>query len=1158
MASGPQISLRDGSGTTTSLTFTTNQEAIYVTGTVSSDTVSVQLSVNGGPFVSDPNLISFVLQTFTIPNLTVYPSGLPLEFGVNTILIRVIDIVGAVSAASTVLVTRIAQADDTGTQVPSGVRVLRNRDFVQILAAKPKPIQNLTQDDDGNFILVTQETNQFLGFNFYASTEPSGSSGYYRLNEKPVTAPIQQVEDQIDTFSDIALWDSSNAKTLRVRVSEEDEFGRELQVRLNATRNNSLINGKLKFTGTWLNYEFNAFVAFTHSRAGGNGLINTEQFLGVADSDPLYYVVTGLYYDPITNTEIETPYSQEVLGAPLVLDTTVRDLPSRTREQIVQDYVDSIIRVNSEVSLIPGSVARDVDIDPFASEASRIWFMLDFVHRSQSFLTLLAMDNVSGDGVSDQVASSAYKQALKAALGLANDVAVQGLIDQQFDKLAANVNKYRLSGRQAQGSLILFTTTRPSRDILVPAGSFAISTADASTGVSAQRFRIGGSYILPAANAEAFYNFNERRYEIRVQIIAETTGSDGNVPPKSIQTLVGVSGLQAVNDLATSFGSDLESNAELASRALLGFSSVDTGTEGGYAAAAAAKIGIVRNKIIKSGDPLMMRDYDPVRNKHIGGKVDVWIQGVQERQVQDTFAFTFDVAQNVQAQVLEVTPSFIRMQVLDSRVTVESPIIEILHGAPGLGVRNVTQGADYDLTNVQILDYNTFRIDNTLPSQPATTLDDTVIADYRFQVVNQLFMTVQPVRRVVSVVGEISGALTPGVHYKLYQTEDPLLEGQSTLAKDHVSITPSGGIPNGNTILVNDELHVMIGFEPEPLTSIGVNTATIRVFSEDRSVEYHPPSSSSPDFDIIAGTPTTPVKIVRTSSSQIANGQEVSIDYSHDENFTVTYVVNDLLQQLQAIYNIKRHVTADVLVKQAIVNLIDVESTVQLKVGAKKERTDPLLRNKVSLDLSRKLIGQGEAQSNMDAAINDTSGVDFNVLPMARMAYADGSIKLRQPVLPTYVRVASLDIGGNQAYLLTNALPYPTTDGGGLDVEHKGVFQDDVVMSLAADLSLVGNQTNQAYIIGYNGAVITGYSDDAFLGSEGFLPIQYEAERLRRTANHVVVSLSSAASPPDVPIKHEYAVSYVIRGDQGTHDIDASAVEILDMGDLTITYREAK
>ena len=103
------------------------------------------------------------------------------------------------------------------------------------------------------------------------------------------------------------------------------------------------------------------------------------------------------------------------------------------------------------------------------------------------------------------------------------------------------------------------------------------------------------------------------------------------------------------------------------------------------------------------------------------------------------------------------------------------------------------------------------------------------------------------------------GALTTS-GYDLYKTEDPLLEGESTIAQDYVRVNQIGGVPSGDSITVTDEAHVMIGFFEERLLSIGVNTATIRVYNEARTVEYDGPSTTAPDFEIIEGTATTPAR----------------------------------------------------------------------------------------------------------------------------------------------------------------------------------------------------------------------------------------------------------------------------------------------------------
>jgi hypothetical protein len=1146
MATAPQIANRTGGGYTTNLVFTTNEESIFVNGTVDNTTAAIQVSVNGGPFVSDPTLILLTLNNFTIPNPNNYPSGLLLEIGVNTLQIRTIDIVGGVSPISTVSVTRVATITSISTQIPTGIKVNRNRNTVDILASVPVTPSNTTT------------TVQFIGFNFYASTAPGGTTGYFLINSTPVTTASTEYEQTtLATTAFGTTWQGGQANTqyVRVRVTTEDQFNNELTTQLDQLIPVRGLFDQWKVSGSFQDYQLTNYIVFTHDRTGAlPGTINSEQFAGVANSDPLYYVVTAVYYDTSSNTEIETPYSQEVLGTPLIIDTTIKDLPTRTQLQITLDYIRAVQRVNTDIALIPGSTTRDVSIDPFASEAERIWFLIDFVHRSQSFLTLLQIDDPGNTGTSVAVASSAYKTALQAALGYNSTTAVQQLIDTQFDKLAANANKTRLPGQASVGQAIVFTTTAPSTDITVPSGTIVSTNGDAATNTPSQNFVIGGTYVLPAANALAYYNFDTKQYELTVDITAQSVGSAGNVPAGAIVNITGVSGVQVTNRNATVFGTDIETNSHLAARAMLGYVSVDTGTEGGYQETAASQIGVIKALVVKSGDALMMRDYDPLRMKHIGGKVDIWIQGIQEATVQDTFAFSFGVAQGIRVTILDLANLIFEVQ--DSRVTPTSPIIEILNNPlQNLGVYNATAGQAYDLTGVTILSYNTFQINASLTDQPVTHLDDVIYADYRFRIANQFLFTLQPVRRVISVVGQVSGPLDPVHGFFLYKTDDPLLDGESTIAQNYLQVVQYNNVPSGNTITVNNETHVLIGFQNEPLDSIGINTATIAVYNSDRTIEYAGPSSSTPDYEVVQGTPTTPAAIVRTSNSTIPNGATVSVDYVHDENFTVTYVINELLQQLQQTVNNMRHVTADVLVKQAIQNFVDIETTVQLSAGATKDNVDPNIRTAVSIELDTKTIGQGIAQSNIAEAINATTGVSFLVLPFALMGYEDGSLKLRESLASSYEHLSTLDIGGNQAFILTQGFDNPTIDQGGTIYQHHGVFQDDVQLGQALSLSQVATAPKQAWIIGSEGAIIQGYSDDATLAAQGFPSDQIPAERLRLTANHAVVSLSGAGLPPDNPGNHIYTVSYQVYGQTGSQDINASDVEFIDLGNFTITYR---
>src|SRR5690606_25371483 len=154
--------------------------------------------------------------------------------------------------------------------------------------------------------------------------------------------------------------------------------------------------------------------------------------------------------------------------------------------------------------------------------------------------------------------------------------------------------------------------------------------------------------------------------------------------------------------------------------------------------------------------------------------------------VTEKFSFSFEVARDIRCQIIDLET--LTFRVLDARVTVNTPIGEILDDpAQGFGVRNVTTGSDYDLTGVLIVDFETFRV-NTAIAQPATSINDTITADYRFRSINQFTFSLQPVRRVVSVSGQSSGPLDIDEGFDLYKTDDPLLTGESTIAKDFLVI----------------------------------------------------------------------------------------------------------------------------------------------------------------------------------------------------------------------------------------------------------------------------------------------------------------------------------------------------------------------------------
>ncbi len=1148
MATAPAINYPDGSGTTISLVITTNLFGLSFSGTVDSSTVDVQININGSGFVSDPTLVQIILPNFTIPNPASYPAGLQLGLGINTIQLRAIDLSGSVSPISTIQVTVVSDVDLQQVMVPpTGVMLRRRAATVDIVWTISNPAINPA------------------GFNVYASTGSQGTgSGYLKLNAQliPFSSATETYAQETPISSvtyNFANPNSPNynSPNLQVVATTTDPVT-QAEIATQAVNYIPLISAaNYSYTVTVNNVVTVNQYVFNHDRTAsiGAGILNNDTFGAVDSTDPLFYVLTAVYFNASTGIMQESRYSAELTGAPLALNTQVRGVRIRSQATVSQDYISAIQTTNPTLSLIPGSTVREVHIDPFANEIQKAYFLMDFIHRAQSFPALLAIDDPGLTGTSVLVANSQYKQNLKTALTVFDDTTVQTIINSAFDSLAANYNVTRSGPRASTVLQTFYTTNVPTKDLIVTQGA-VVSSSTVST---APTFVANGQVTLSSANAQAYYNPQTKRYEIQVQLTAQTPGSAGNVPAGALDTIQsGANGLQTINTTSADFGQDQESNLGVSEDAMNSLSSLDTGTAGGYQRIALGISGVLQCNVVLSGDPFMQRDYDPVRMKHIGGKVDVWVKGTNLRTVSETFAFQFSIATNIRFTVIDAVNLIFQAQ--DSRLSVSNPIEQMLFNtAQGLGLRNQSDlpVGIYDLTGVTILNYNTIQLSKLIP-QPTTNIDDFVDGDYRYVSNSQFTAALQPIVSISSVVGQISGPLDSTVGYTLYQLEDPLLNGMSTIANDYVQINQVGNVPSGQPVQVSAEPHVLIGSIPEPLDSVGINTFTLAVYSSDRTIEYNGPSSTNPDYLIIPGSQTTPIQLVRATNTSIPSGATVSVDYENDENFQMTYVINDVLQQLQNEYAVTKHATADVLVKQAVENPLSTEMTVVLNPNADQVSVDSDIRTAVTVLTDSKGVGQSIYQSDMVQTVKDSdTGVDYIVQPFTQMTLLDGAMRLRESVASDAVFLASLSMSNNAVYILDQALPFNTVDTGGGPTQFHGVFQDNLIMTPANSLATVGSAYGQAWIIGAEGAIIQGYSDDATLEPAYITETAIAAARVALTANRIVVSVNAGLQPPDNPINHIYSATYIVEGATGSTDINTSTVEYLTPGELTITYTTA-
>jgi hypothetical protein len=1150
MATTPKIFGPDGVLRET-VVFSTTAQTRFFQGVIPEDSADVQVSVNGAGFSSDGNLVQWGDGVWTVPNPNSEPDGLFLQTGENTVEVRAVLPSGSV------------------TPVARGVARLVAPSDVRLVALSPT---NISVEQRNSSVLVFAESSSktlFRGMNFWASVLPGGgSTGYTKINVNLVSEGELQEEESsfADVFVDSLVPVDGNGNPVadplfvRIRQDQEDSSGVVLQSDLNEVWEVPETARKIRLSGTLSSVRQVTRYGFDHHRDFGPTSVIPTVGVGLFASrpanEPLYYVVTALYYDPAQNLEFESAYSEEVVGHPIQINTALVGIPSPNRQAIVQSFISAVFRSNPQIRVEAGSVLRDVVIDPFSSEAERIRFVLDFFQRARTPALLLQIDDPNFTGVSVPVSSSPYKQALQASLYLSSAGAVQNLIDASFDAYASNFGLTRRSGTASGGEVLFYTTRRPTQSIVIPLG-----TTVSGGGVGFATTRASGIYFDQLAS---FFDPVSGRYGVRVPVRAQTTGSGGNVGTGQVRNLTTkLTGSVSVINPAPMFGGrDQESNLDLTVRVQNALASVDSGTAQGYLQTAADVPGVLQARVVAAGDPLMLRDLDG--SVHRGGKVDVWVQGENLSTVTDVFAFSFEVAQDVQFEIIGLVSDLV-FGALDPLLSSANPILQMLDDpTAGFEFKNASTGDVFDLTGVVITSYNTIQLNTSIP-QPALSLGDVVLGSYRRRSGNQFVFPRQPVSSIFSVVGQTSGTLNPD-YTLLVHPDSPLLEGRSNLAGDYLQVSQyleNGNlIPSGNTISVVGETHVLTGSYAEFLNFLGANYLTLKVWNSSRTILYKGPydPSGNPDYQITLGGQTQALSITRTSASQIANGELVSVDYDHDENFTVSYQTNQVVSTAQEALDSKKHATADVLAKEAIPLPVDLEITVVFVRGRDFSAVDSAIRTNLSNFFGAYRLGQPIRQSDVIRVVENTDGVSYVVVPFGKMLPSEGTLIAREDI-STDTGAESSQISAYSsnkflAYILTQALEFPTTNGGGPEGEFRGVFQDDVALDLlpaVSPLTALGNAGGQAYIIGSGGLAIPGYSDDATIIAQGYTTsAMIIARRLELTANHILVSCPVGTSPAD----YRYWVSYVTSSGSGTKDVDPNDCQYVAQGVLTLTLDE--
>ena len=1176
MVSTPKIIGPDGVARETTV-FSTTLTSRFFAGTMDADTVDMQISIRGGAFTSDPDLIVFEGDVFSFPNASVFQDGLEFGAGLNIVEVRAISFSGAVTASARVEIT-LVQESDSGLigLVPSNISVEQLDDEVETRAEGVSD-------------------SRFRGINFYASRfTGGGATGYQRVNlntiadvevlQEATTIGVLNVESPVATSPD----GSPAADPLYVKIRETQTSSSDILENLEnivltpesaaaiteqeqsaLLRTDFVQTFEVPETTTILRSSYTLesvvsrnFYTFKHNRQFGPAnnppTVPIGEFAGTPLTEPLFYVATAVYFDPTTLLEVESAFSTEVSAQPTVIRANVGTFPSPTQLDVVEDTIAAITRTTPQVAIQPGAVLRDTVVDPISSEVVRLRFLVDFIYRTQSFDTLIQIDGVEADGSSTAVVLSTYKQALQRVFELANPTDVQVIIDTSFDQLASRNGIFRSAGVRARGFVTFFTRTRPTATLFIPLG-----TRVASGGI---QFVTSTDGSIPINNVAAFFNPTTNTYQVELPIEAELGGSQANLGAGQIRTIVGsLPGLSVTNINATFGGSNQETNLQLSVRARNALAAVDTGTERGTLQVAAGVAGVQEVSIVAAGDSLMQRDYDTDFEKHVGGKVDVWLRGESLGEVTDTFAFTFETAFDVQFAVIG-NPLALQFRALDDTLSLDNPLSEMLDDiALGFGLRNATQGVFYNLTDVEVLDYRTIRLSSEV-SQPETKFGDILLGDYRYVTSTKFVFTRQPVDSVSQVSGTVSGVLDTD-NWEFVRPDDPLLLGRSVQAQANLNVIQVDGVPSGSFIPVTGEQHLLLGEFNEFVNNLGANPLTLVVVNDTGTIQYRGPTDPSgiSDYTIVPGTQTTALAIRRTVNSAIASGQTVFVDYAHAENFTVTYKTNFVIPSTQAVLDAQKHLTADVLGKAAVKVPIDITATIVTQSGFRTSSADTNVRTNLITFLRALPAGSAVRQSDILSIIDNTTGVSYVETPPTKLTRGTASLVVREP-LPATDGEVTLLLGTSaepystdtvKTWLLDNPLDNPTSQGGGDGTQFAGVFQNDQALTLQlTSPELLKEGANRAFIIGNDGLVIPGFSDNAtiqtnFPAANTLQEIQVIRQEI--TGNRVLVALAAN----DRPQLHDYTVTYTVAFVPArVQDIEGSSVEIFDVGDLIFTFTE--
>lgn len=600
------------------------------------------------------------------------------------------------------------------------------------------------------------------------------------------------------------------------------------------------------------------------------------------NSDIFYAMVATLIQDPNTHTVYQSQYNGPVTcGFVNLRKVNPSDFLALQRPQdIAGRVITQITTQYPNLDLTPRSEIRDLVVDAFAVETANMSVREYFARVSTSISALSQIDNASGNGISDPFSTSPIKQQIARAYGL-NPTDTQSLIDKQFDIKAEGAGLQRGGPTASVVTLTFYTFVKPTQSVVFPVQSVVASQGDSQT--PSLNFITTGSASLSVGSVNSFFNPQFNWWQVQVPAQCQTSGTVGNVGAGKItQVVSGIpQGWNVTNLDAAAFGTDTESNAALAVRVQAReITGVDSGTRNGYFVASQSTPGVIQTIVVAAGDLYMLRDYDPVRVKHVFGAVDIYTRGLTFSEQTSATPFQYDNTSAYAAFANYVPLTLVNLQILKFSIgnfaSFGLPFydaVEVIVQRSGNTFYLGTQRATFDnvggalfinpndmayiITGSGVTQAQAPLLINGQPAtnfQAVSALAQVAASSFtiglfaRLQSPLDLIPSFQPVISVNSVAGNQATGVVPGTAINLIRTQDFFILGGSNRDQVTVSVnsTTSALITNtfsasSTLIPIDTAVDIAVDSGGNVITTKAVNSVTVPAFtvrSADLSTLY--------------------------------------------------------------------------------------------------------------------------------------------------------------------------------------------------------------------------------------------------------------------------------------------------------------------------------